>query len=161
MRHVMGDFVNGRAVFADAVMAASLEDALACELLLQHPHSFSQRLNRRGGGISPRDMHRAIEFIDANLDTAITIEDLARATGVAGRSLFRHFQHARGVSPLRYIRDLRFQKARQALLRAPPEGSVTAVALSCGFSHLGRFAGEYRKRFGETPSETLRRRPQP
>ena len=35
--------------------------------------------------------------------------------------------------------------------------SVTATALECGFSNLGDFAGKYRKRFGENPSETLKR----
>jgi transcriptional regulator GlxA family with amidase domain len=35
--------------------------------------------------------------------------------------------------------------------------SVTAAALECGFSNLGEFAGKYRQRFGENPSETLKR----
>lgn len=157
IRHLMGNFLDGRTIFQDAVMAASLEDAIACELLLQHPHNYSQRLGQLKG-IATADMRRALEFIDANLDTAITIEDLAEATGVAGRTLFRHFRQTRGVSPQRYIRDLRFQKVRQLLLAASAESSVTDIALGCGFSHLGRFAADYRKRFGETPSETLRRK---
>ena len=41
---------------------------------------------------------------------------------------------------MQYIRELRFEKARQALLRADPEGSVTDIALRFGFGHLGRFS---------------------
>jgi len=34
--------------------------------------------------------------------------------------------------------------------------SVTEVALSCGFTHLSKFARDYQDRFGERPSVTLR-----
>jgi transcriptional regulator GlxA family with amidase domain len=102
-------------------------------------------------------MRRAVDFIDAHLDGAITIDDLAQASGVAGRTLFRHFQTVRGMSPMRYIRERRFQRVRQALLRAEPEESVTEIALKFGFGHLGRFSVQYRERYRETPSQTLRR----
>jgi AraC-like DNA-binding protein len=158
-RHIhqmMGDFIDGRSIFADTVMAASLEDAMITEMLRHQPNTFSPRLARAERGISPRDVRRALDYIEAHLNSAITIEDVVEASSVPGRSLFRHFQEARGVSPMRFIRDLRFSKARQALLAARPEDSVTAIALQLGFSHLGRFAVEYRRRYGETPSETLR-----
>jgi transcriptional regulator GlxA family with amidase domain len=35
--------------------------------------------------------------------------------------------------------------------------SVTQIAVECGFGNLGHFAGDYLKRFGERPSETLKR----
>jgi transcriptional regulator GlxA family with amidase domain len=44
------------------------------------------------------------------------------------------------------------------LLAAPlPGQTITSVAYDCGFGHLGEFAQNYRSRFGESPSETLRR----
>jgi len=57
-----------------------------------------------------------------------------------------------------YVRNLRFEKARQELLSGRGEKSVTEVATRCGFSHLGRFAVEYRLRFGESPSQTSGKR---
>ena len=42
------------------------------------------------------------------------------------------------------------------LRMADPSESVTRIALDAGFRQLGRFAVEYRKRFGECPSETLK-----
>ncbi len=39
----------------------------------------------------------------------------------------------------------------------PISGAVTRAATDTGFNHLGRLAGDYRKLFGETPSETLHR----
>jgi transcriptional regulator GlxA family with amidase domain len=43
------------------------------------------------------------------------------------------------------------------LQAALPGETVTGIALECGFGNLGEFAGRYRRRFGEKPSETFRR----
>ena len=56
------------------------------------------------------------------------------------------------------LRRRRLDAARQALLEAGAEGTVTAVAMDCGFFNFGRFAGHYRRQFGETPSQTLARK---
>jgi transcriptional regulator GlxA family with amidase domain len=103
------------------------------------------------------DVRRAQQYIGAHLDDAMTIGDVAAAAGVAHRTLYKHFHEVRGISPMRYARDCRFAEVRQALLHAGPRDNVTTIAVQWGFCHLGRFSVEYRKRFGETPSETLRR----
>ena len=58
-----------------------------------------------------------------------------------------------------YLRAMRLELARADLANGGREGgsSVAAVANACGFRHLGRFARDYRMRFGELPSETLQR----
>jgi AraC-like DNA-binding protein len=103
------------------------------------------------------DLQRAAQYIDAHLDDSLTIGEVATAAGVAGRTLHKHFHDEHGTSPMRYVRDCRFTQVRRALLQAGPQDSVTTIAFHWGFCHLGRFAVEYRKRYGETPSETLRR----
>jgi methylphosphotriester-DNA--protein-cysteine methyltransferase len=50
------------------------------------------------------------------------------------------------------------RQVHEALQHAEPEESVTSIALSPGFAHMGRFAAEYRKTYGEMPSQTLRKR---
>jgi len=62
-----------------------------------------------------------------------------------------------GTTPLGFLRRMRLARARQDLLQAGPESSVTNIALGTGFSQLGRFAAEYRKAFGEPPSRTIQR----
>jgi AraC-like DNA-binding protein len=106
---------------------------------------------------SPRGVFRAARFIDDHLEDPLTIRLVAAAAGLADRTLHKQFQ-TRGTSPMRYARERRFVAARCALLAADPQDSVTTIALRCGFGHLGRFAIEYRRRYGETPSQTLRRR---
>jgi transcriptional regulator GlxA family with amidase domain len=103
------------------------------------------------------DLQRAAQYIDAHLDDSLTIGEVAAAAGVAGRTLHKHFHDEHGTSPMRYVRDCRFTQVRQALLQASPQDSVTTIAFHWGFCHLGRFSVDYRKRYGETPSETLRR----
>lgn len=103
------------------------------------------------------DVTRARRYIGAHLDDAMTVGDVAAAAGVAHRTLYKHFHDTGGTSPMRYARDCRFAGVREALLQASPQDSATTIAVQWGFCHLGRFSVEYRKRYGERPSETLRR----
>jgi TolB-like protein len=57
--------------------------------------------------------------------------------------------------PMAFLRDLRLGRARQELLRASGGASVTDIARRSGFNHVGRFATQYRARYGESPSATL------
>ena len=151
------DFNSSGSILRNPVMISAFEQFIVTGLLLSHPHNYAEALRRLETTVTPRNVRRAIDYIDAHLDQAITIADIVKATGVPGRTLFTQFKDFKGVSPMRYIRNARFQQAREALLQAEPEESVTAVAASWGFVHLGRFSIEYRRRFGESPSETLRR----
>src|SRR5207302_10722359 len=104
-----------------------------------------------------RDSNRALDYPEAHVDAPLTAADLVAASQVSGRTLSQHCRDFKGMSPTRYLRNARFAKVRDALLRAEAEESVTAIASACGFTHLSRFAVEYRRRFGERPSDTLRR----
>lgn len=146
-----------RATPSNPIAIQGLEDFLISKLLLSHPHNFAAALQRADKRIAPRDVRRALDFMEAKLGSPISVVDIAEASGVAGRTLFKHFQDHHGISPMRYLRNARFEKVRDALRRAQPEESVTEIAMAWGFSHMGRFSVEYRSRFGERPSDTLKR----
>jgi hypothetical protein len=55
------------------------------------------------------------------------------------------------------VREDRLAHARRVLLASDGGATVSKVASGCGFGQLGRFAAQYCRRFGELPSETLRR----
>jgi AraC-like DNA-binding protein len=137
-----------------------LEQFITTALLLSHPHNYSDALRRLEKPIAPRDVRRAIDYIEAHLEQAVTVADLVAATGVAGRTLFMHFQNFKGISPMRYLRNARLRRVRQALLRSDTDANVTEIAMSMGFTHMGRFSVVYRRCFGESPSQTLRSRTQ-
>ena len=77
---------------------------------------------------------------------------------MAGRTLFKHFQAFKGIGPMGYLRRIRMDRVREALAAAESGETVTDIALRWNFHELGRFAGAYRRLYGEPPSATLRRR---
>jgi transcriptional regulator GlxA family with amidase domain len=61
-------------------------------------------------------------------------------------------------SPKAYLTEVRMRRARDELRSADPRMvTVGQVARRLGFSHRGRFAQQYRHRYGESPSVTLRK----
>src|ERR1700761_6493845 len=104
----------------------------------------------------PADLIRALDWLRGHLSEPVQLDRLAEVSGVAPRTLERHFREFLGTTPLGWTRRMRLARARQALLRAGPEDTVTDIALSNGFAQLGRFAAEYRGAFGELPSRTMR-----
>jgi AraC-like DNA-binding protein len=91
-----------------------------------------------------------------HLHLPLGIDELAGQVGLSPRAVQLAFRQHRGVTPLEFLRTLRLDEARKRL--ASGTGlSVAEVAGSLGFTHLGRFAGHYKQRFGESPAQTLRR----
>jgi AraC-like DNA-binding protein/tetratricopeptide (TPR) repeat protein len=109
----------------------------------------------------PRDVKKAMELMRADPAGRRSIGELAAACGVASRTLQKHFRLFLGRTPGEVLDELRLDRVRQELLQARPEASVTESATRHGIGHLGRFAADYRRRYGETPSATLQRRRQP
>lgn len=105
----------------------------------------------------PRGVRRALAGMHANVGHNWSVKELATIAGVSGRTLQRQFLAFLGKAPRTVQRDIGFERARRELLQAAPGAKVTNVALRCGFPHCGRFSVEYRRRYGETPSQTLKR----
>ncbi len=105
----------------------------------------------------PRDVARVLEWSRGHLQEPVDLRALARVAGVPPRTLEAHFARFLGTTPLGWVRQARLSRARAALLESGGASSVSQVALESGFAQLGRFAAQYCRRFGELPSETLRR----
>jgi AraC-like DNA-binding protein len=102
-------------------------------------------------------VRRAESFMAAHLAQELAVGEIAQAAGTTARTLERAFRRERNVTAVARLRELRLARAR-TLLQAPADDGrrVTDVAAAVGLVHAGRFAADYRRRFGETPSETLR-----
>jgi transcriptional regulator GlxA family with amidase domain len=97
----------------------------------------------------------------ANVDEPLHVSALCHTIGVSERALRKAFHQVHGVPPCRRLRMLRLANARRALLSADGTlAKVTEIAMAFGFAELGRFSVEYKKTFGESPSQTLYRTPQ-
>ncbi|MFV2112543.1 AraC family transcriptional regulator [Micromonospora sp. LOL_025] len=134
------------------------EQALIGKLLLTHRHTHTDLLAEPARHPAPgRLVQRACALMTEHRAEALTVGDVAEALRVSVRTLQDCFRRELQTTPMAYLRARRLDAVHATLRAAEPGTSVTSVALDHGFTHLGRFAGEYRSRFGESPSSTLRR----
>ena len=119
------------------------------------------RTGSRAQSIGPRlrVSEDCLDYIAAHAGRDITVRELASAVGASERTLRRAFHERFGVSTKRYLKVRRLRATRRELLRQNPHrAQVRDVALRWGFWHSSQFAQDYRREFGELPSETLHRR---
>jgi AraC-like DNA-binding protein len=105
----------------------------------------------------PQFVKRALGFMRGNMAERITLADLTSTCGVSERTLLKQFQTFLGVPPLTYLRRLRLDAAKSELTNPGNNEPISDIAARCGFTHLGRFAAEYRRQFNETPSAARQR----
>jgi AraC-like DNA-binding protein len=158
LRLAIDDFEGEGLMLRNPIAMQQFEQLILTNLLVSHPHDYSQALQRLAKLVASRDVKRAIDYIEANLTSPIGLAEITAAAGVPGRTLLEHFRRYKGTSPMGYLRRARYARVREALRSGESGERVTDIALSMGFNHMGRFSVEYRRRFGESPSETLRQR---
>jgi len=137
----------------DPVRARVLEEAAVSSLL----EAVDPGRPRRAAAASQRSARVVEETLRANLRNPLVVYELADSLGMSRRTLHASFVRHYGISPKAYHQALRLDAARNALRRAEPGVKVADVAIRWSFFHLGRFSLDYRRAFGESPSETLRR----
>ncbi|MEA3301951.1 MAG: helix-turn-helix domain-containing protein [Pseudomonadota bacterium] len=97
-------------------------------------------------------------FARYDLEKPLEVDTLARSLGVSPRTLYHAFRESLGVGPYGYFQLIRLHKLRDILLASSPsEANVISLASDLGFNQAGRLSVAYRKHFGESPSETLKR----
>ena len=105
-----------------------------------------------------RIVRQMTDHLHAHPDRTMRLSDLCQLTGSSARSIAHACQTVLGTSPMRYLKQLRLNRARILLRKGSREvTSVSECAHFAGFSHLGRFSADYRRTFGESPSQTLDR----
>jgi AraC-like DNA-binding protein len=138
-----------------------LEDVILSMILESQDHSYAAAVRCPIGGddhTPPRYVNRAIQFIRLNADTPLRLEDIAKEAWASVRSLNAGFRKYKNTTPMEFLKNTRLDYARAALQTSanPRDMTVTDAALRWGFNHFGRFSAEYKRRFNEHPSETLR-----
>ena len=107
-------------------------------------------------------MARFEEYFEANFDCPLYLPEICAAIGVAERTLRASCEEHLGMGRIRFLALRRMHLVQRALSRADPSSAtVTRIVTDHGFWELGRFSVAYRALFGETPSETLRRKTKP
>lgn len=157
VRHLFGELQSPDSLYRSQHMAGEIERSLIRGFLLAQPSNYSDELHGAWEGRAPQYLLRARQYI---IDTAredIGLEDIEQAAGVSRFKLYEGFRQHFGATPLAYRKKYRLEQVRKDILRGGAQKYVSGIAMDWGFTHLGRFSIEYRKQFGELPSDTLRR----
>lgn len=126
-------------------------------LLFSQTNNYSEQLMQQRYTAPSKAVGEAMQYMHAHIDEKISLATLADVTGVTARTLHNGFKRFRDVSPLDYLTEIRLQKVRFDLEHADDSDTVTSIAQSVGFTHLGRFSHKYFQHFGELPSQTINR----
>lgn len=133
-----------------------LERSLITGLLLSQVHSYTDQLTEGPIDHQPnRALDRVVDEIHRAPDRGYTVADLARIAGMSARSLQYAFQEKYGISPMRYLRQVRLDRVHDDLAQGLT--TVSNAAAYWGFTNPSRFAQAYRERFGELPAATMAR----
>lgn len=103
-----------------------------------------------------RAIDRVCQYVLTHLHARITLSDLESVGAMSERALQYAFLSRHQCTPMQWVRQQRLREARRLLQQGNARDSVAQVALACGFVNQGSFAAEYRRVYGELPSETLR-----
>jgi len=129
--------------------ADSLAHVLAIQLVRRY--SYLKDLQMSHGGMAPRKLRKAIEFINENLDEEQTVA-LAAVADAVQMSYFhfsRAFKLSTGVSPNVYITEQRIERAKKLL--SETDFPIADIALRTGFASQSHFTTTFRKFVWTTP----------
>ena len=144
-------------VESDLGREVALTVARGLVLFLRRPGSQAQFSAQLSAQLAAHDWLRELQqWIAEHPDADLTVPALARRASLSPRHLARRFQRETGVTPARYVEQVRLESARRRLEESPDP--VEQVALQCGFGtpetmrrvflrRLGVGPGEYRRRF--------------
>lgn len=100
-------------------------------------------------------LNMVLKYIQKNYARPIGNEELARLVYLSEGRFNHLFKESMGKSPLQYINEVRIRKAMNLLKKK--EGTVAEIAGSVGFTDYNHFGRQFRRYYGCTPSEILRK----
>ena len=157
LRLVIRDFFCKTPMGAHPVLKSQNENLLLSLLLRVVPHNYSRHLDVVGAAV-PVHVKRAERFLVDNFDRDLTLEEVVRSAGTSVRTLQYSFRDFRGTTPMRFLKELRLNAARD-LIHRMSDGvhSLGNIAAKAGYPDLCKFSRDYKERFGEPPSTTRKR----
>ena len=136
---------------AGRIVAETLAISLTARLVQVCAASVTTRQAAHGpqGGLDDARLARVLDFVDANLERDIGVDDLAAAACISPFHFSRMFHTRMGMPPSRYLSRRRLERAK--VLLASAEATISQVALACCFSSQANFTRAFRRATGLTP----------
>jgi AraC family ethanolamine operon transcriptional activator len=152
LRHVVTSALR---LLVDGQSLPAIFERRACDLLVQGLAPGMRPSHRPRQGRHRRHVESAIRLARERAHEIHSVKDLCRESGASERTLRRGFNERFGLSPKTYLQAQRLIGARRELRASREEHNVSDIANRWGFWHMGQFAADYHRQFGELPSETL------
>lgn len=151
VRRIALRLVDGihRGVSADPLWADEWHLRLTVELL--RVGRSARNASPPADRLTPQLVRRVVNYLEAHLDEGVSLTDLSDLGGLSPYHFARSFRATVGVSPHRYLTELRLQRARH--LVATSDLSLSDIAVAVGFASLSHFSTTFRTHVGCSPSE--------
>lgn len=154
--HFLNRILAGHEPPDNRILLASAGRVLASAILTAFPNDMPAEGTTDDA--HPALLRQAVEFIQDNAAHDVGVGDVASALYLSPRTVQYMFRRHLDTTPTAYLRKVRLARAREELIASDrTTTTVAATAARWGFAHTGRFAVIYRRAFGESPHETLRR----
>lgn len=134
---------------AGSIYGESLANALAVYILRRYAVRRITPIVYKGG-LPPYRLKRVLDYIADNLETNISLSQLAEIAGMSPHYFSELFKQSTGRAPHNYVLLRRIERAKQQL--RDPKRSVIEAGLDAGFQNASHFARIFRKLEGTTPS---------
>jgi transcriptional regulator GlxA family with amidase domain len=99
----------------------------------------------------PPALKKAIDIMEKNIETPLTIPQISQILGFSQRKLERLFNKRFGCSAVAFYRTVRLQEARVLLTHT--DMSVLDICIACGFASSSYFSKSYTSQFGVRPRD--------
>ena len=96
-------------------------------------------------------MKQMLEYIRNYLGEEISVGEIARAASISESECIRCFRNTIGVTPIKYVRQLRLQRAAELLKTT--DKKIVEIGEECGFQVMSYFSRVFREQFSVTPSQ--------
>lgn len=102
-------------------------------------------------GFMSAGVNKALSYINANLTTDFSEDDLAQTAGITASAFSRSFRKHTGMGVVEYVNRHRINLACQMLMNEPDK-TVTDICFAVGFNNLSNFNRQFLRRKGMSPS---------
>jgi len=136
----------------DRMYGEALSTALAVHLLREYGAAV-RGPKRPYGGLPREKLVRAVEYIQDQLDTDLTVSGIAQAVGLSPDHFTRLFKESTGQSPHRYVVEARVRKAKELLTTG--KFTISEAAFHVGFADQSHLTRQFKRVFGLPPKRLL------
>jgi AraC family transcriptional regulator len=126
-------------------------DAMLAAIATQLTRLFGEAQKQHKGGLTGRTMRLITDYVDANIENDIAVEQLAAIAQLSQAHFSRAFKEVAGQTPHNFVIARRLERGKRML--ADTEDAVAIIAAACGFSDQAHFARAFSNAFGLSPSQ--------